>query len=383
MKTKIKLKTKFVLARMAGLSFVLFLVFASSSTVLADNNPRYSNPQITPAKMISLTNQSRENSGLSVLIVNQKLTSAAEAKAGDMFRYQYFEHNSPSGVTPWDWIKRAGYSYRYAGENLAIDFVTAENAHKALMASDSHRENILNQDYTEIGISVKKDVFEESESIIIVVEFGTPLEAKVAYASSSINTNESVELSDETEPDSNKDDTSNSINNAKKELQKKVVDLSPLIISPDLKKENKQDINENIEEREDKEEVYLSGEGNIKEDEDVRENSEKDRKIVYSAGMIKLIGMSAGNPEKINLEKIYTENIYWKSPSKKRVNGQTTVMSTGGWNKGGFSSNIFYTCALSIFFMFESLYLFSNFMMSGKFETESVQSGELDTFLRL
>ena len=137
---------------------------------------RYSNPQITPAKMLSLTNRSREDNGLSALIINQKLTGAAEAKTDDMFKYQYFEHNSPSGATPWDWIKGAEYGYRYAGENLAIDFVTAEGTHMALMRSITHRDNIMKPNYTEIGIAVKKGIFDGNESIIIVEHFGAPTE---------------------------------------------------------------------------------------------------------------------------------------------------------------------------------------------------------------
>lgn len=376
---KIKFKTKFILVRTAGLFFILFLMFANSGTVLAANDLYYGNPQITPAKMLGLTNQSRKESGLLALTVNQKLTSAAEAKASDMFEYQYFEHNSPSGVTPWDWIKGSGYSYRYAGENLAIDFVTAESAHKALMASDSHRDNILNQDYTEVGISVKKDVFEESESIIIVVEFGTPLQARVAYAGSNNNTNESVELFNETEPDNSKNDPDGNMNNAKKEPQRKAVDLSPAIISSDFKKDNEQNISKSIKKQRKKE----NSEDDVREDRGIRENSREGKKVVPSAGVTKFIGMSVENAEKISLEKVYTENIYWKKESKGNVNGQTTVMSSGGQSGSGFNSSIFYTCVLSIFFMFESLYLFSNFMMSGRFKTEEIQSGELDISLKL
>ena len=124
--------------------------------------------------MIALTNNSRIEVGLPELLISDKLSVAAEKKAQDMFANQYFDHDSPQGLTPWDFIKSAGYKYRHAGENLAIDFISANSAHKALMESSSHRANILNVNYSEIGIAVVEDIFEGSKSIIIVEEFGAP-----------------------------------------------------------------------------------------------------------------------------------------------------------------------------------------------------------------
>jgi len=128
---------------------------------------------IKAQEVIDLTNKSRIEAGLDPLVVNDKLTQAAKEKANDMFQNQYFDHNSPQGLTPWDFIRSAGYEYRFAGENLAIDFITARGAHKALMESLSHRENILNAKYTEIGVAVLEGNFEQGSSIIIVEEFGS------------------------------------------------------------------------------------------------------------------------------------------------------------------------------------------------------------------
>ena len=135
---------------------------------------------ISTGEMINLTNNSRTEAGLHSLLVNEKLMEAARKKADDMFEFQYFDHNSPSGLTPWDFIRSTGYDYKYAGENLAIDFVTAASAHRALMESSSHRENILNSKYTEIGIVAIEGTFNGNKSIIIVEEFGSPLLEKVS-----------------------------------------------------------------------------------------------------------------------------------------------------------------------------------------------------------
>lgn len=135
--------------------------------------------QITPGKMVELTNGSRSEAGLGTLDVDERLEEAAKMKANDMLINQYFEHTSPEGVTPWFWFEKAGYEYVYAAENLAIDFVTAEGAHKALMESTGHRENILGQNYKEIGIAVVSGEFEGKDTILIVEEFGSQREHKI------------------------------------------------------------------------------------------------------------------------------------------------------------------------------------------------------------
>ncbi|MEA1936549.1 MAG: CAP domain-containing protein [Patescibacteria group bacterium] len=359
MKTKINFKTKIVLIQAVSLFFTLFLTVVNSEVILADNLS-YNNPQITPAKILSLTNKARKEKGLPALVVNQKLVSAAEAKAGDMFRYQYFEHNSPSGATPWSWIKAAGYDYHYAGENLAIDFVTAERAHKALMASDSHRENILNQKYTEIGISVKKDIFEKSESIIIVMEFGTPLKVKAVHTDSDKIDTE-IKVVAGVELDNNK----NNVNNAKKKSENKIINLQPSVvplnIGTDIKKDNHQEAEKNIKRQENKK----------------NKNNQNSKKIANRVRMIKLVGVSAESIKKNKLKKVYAEDIYWKSYREKNINRQAIVMSSGKQNRrGGFNLNVFFVSVALVLFAFESSYLFSNFVIAGKLKAESIRSGE-------
>ena len=130
--------------------------------------------EITAESMVRLTNQSRAESGLESLSVNSKLSRAARLKAGDMLEFDYFDHTSPAGVDPWHWIKLTGYNYHYAGENLAIDFITAEGTHQALMESSSHRDNILNPRFEEIGVAVLKGEFEGSDSTVVVEMFASP-----------------------------------------------------------------------------------------------------------------------------------------------------------------------------------------------------------------
>ena len=121
-----------------------------------------------------LTNQVRKEAGLAELKQNDLLNQAAEAKAKDMFKNDYFAHTSPKGVTPWYWIKQSGYAYGYAGENLAINYDTAESEHKAWMKSPTHRANILNKNYQEIGIAVVEGKIDDKNARVTVQIFATP-----------------------------------------------------------------------------------------------------------------------------------------------------------------------------------------------------------------
>lgn len=132
---------------------------------------------ITPNEVITLANGARSQAGLSVLSENSRLSEAAQAKAEDMLKHDYFAHTSPIGVEPWYWIKQAGYQYKAAGENLAINYTSATEQHGAWMKSETHRANIMNAHYREIGVAVARGKINGKESLVTVEYFGTPLAA--------------------------------------------------------------------------------------------------------------------------------------------------------------------------------------------------------------
>lgn len=132
-------------------------------------------PTFNNEDVIRLVNASRAEAGLSSLKENDLLSASAKAKAEDMAVKGYFSHTSPDGKTPWDFIRGTGYKYTAAGENLALDYVTAEDAEKALMASPTHRANILNKLYTEIGVSVVSGEYEGRSAVYLVQHFGKPV----------------------------------------------------------------------------------------------------------------------------------------------------------------------------------------------------------------
>jgi len=135
---------------------------------------------ITPEQVIELTNQKRLESGLSPLTLNGELNEAAQRKAGDMFAFNYWSHNSPSGRNPWSFFQEVGYKYFYAGENLARDFMNSSSVVDAWMNSPTHRDNLLNSHYQETGLAVVDGTLNGVETTLVVQLFGTPAPAPVA-----------------------------------------------------------------------------------------------------------------------------------------------------------------------------------------------------------
>lgn len=131
--------------------------------------------EISSQNVVKLVNLSRAEAGLAPLVENQVLTKIANDKAQDMLDKKYFAHTSPDGVSPWHWFEKEKYDYKYAGENLAIDFMSAESQHKAWMGSEKHRQNILNNHYSEIGVAVAAGEIDGPMSIFTVQVFGTPV----------------------------------------------------------------------------------------------------------------------------------------------------------------------------------------------------------------
>lgn len=137
---------------------------------------------ISQQEIIRLTNIEREKNGLGAVSEDPRLNAAALAKAQNMFEENYWAHFSPSGKDPWGFINGAGYKFTYAGENLAKSFYQSNEVVNAWMASRTHRENILNKNYKNIGIAVLEGTLNGEKTTLIVQEFGTPVDVAVAAA---------------------------------------------------------------------------------------------------------------------------------------------------------------------------------------------------------
>ncbi|WP_353947542.1 CAP domain-containing protein [Sporolactobacillus sp. Y61] len=104
-------------------------------------------------KVVELTNQERTKAGLAPLKSgNAQLAKMARAKSQDMRDRNYFDHQSPTYGSPFDMMKKYGINYRAAGENIAAGQKTPEEVVQGWMNSPGHRANILNANFTTIGV---------------------------------------------------------------------------------------------------------------------------------------------------------------------------------------------------------------------------------------
>ncbi|MEK4520129.1 SafA/ExsA family spore coat assembly protein [Psychrobacillus sp. FSL W7-1457] len=140
---------------------------------LIEKNPQLENPNLiypgqkinVPTKdsynieqdVIKLVNVERANAGLSPLSYDWELGRVAQYKSQDMHDQKYFSHTSPVYGTPFTMMKNFGISYKSAGENIAQGQTTAKAVVNAWMNSEGHRANILNKNYTHIGVGYVKD----------------------------------------------------------------------------------------------------------------------------------------------------------------------------------------------------------------------------------
>ncbi|KKR80447.1 MAG: hypothetical protein UU73_C0001G0217 [Candidatus Daviesbacteria bacterium GW2011_GWA1_41_61] len=129
---------------------------------------------INMQRVIEETNRERQQKGFPPLVENPNLAAAARAKAANMFEENYWAHFSPTGKDPWGFITKSGYKFVYAGENLAKNFQTSEEVVQAWMNSSSHRDNLLNSKYQEIGIAVVDGTLQGQQTTLVVQMFGTP-----------------------------------------------------------------------------------------------------------------------------------------------------------------------------------------------------------------
>lgn len=109
------------------------------------------------AEVIRLVNIERQKQGLSQFKTSGQLSNVARVKSEDMYRNNYFSHNSPKYGSPFDMIKSFGISYTSAGENIAKGYSSAQAVVRGWMNSSGHRANILNPSFNTIGVGAYTD----------------------------------------------------------------------------------------------------------------------------------------------------------------------------------------------------------------------------------
>jgi hypothetical protein len=129
--------------------------------------------QISVEEVIRLTNVKRAEAGVAPVTLNSTLSQAAASKGAHMLQLDYWAHVAPDGTQPWKFFGDVNYKYRYAGENLARDFSSAQATVDAWMNSPTHRENMLSAKYKDIGIGVVEGDLGGKDTTLVVQLFGT------------------------------------------------------------------------------------------------------------------------------------------------------------------------------------------------------------------
>ena len=133
------------------------------------------------------TNNFREVNNENDLVESVLLTNAAQMKADDMASKGYFSHVAPNGDMPWVWFKKVGYTYSYAGENLAVDYTESEDVTTGWINSAKHKANLLNVNFTEIGIGVATGTYQGHQTTFVVQFFGKPYVAQAPKTVAVVN----------------------------------------------------------------------------------------------------------------------------------------------------------------------------------------------------
>ena len=127
-------------------------------------------------QLLEATNKQRVANGVAPLKLNTKLSTAAQSKVNDMVARNYWAHNTPDGQEPWVFFDAAGYKYYKAGENLAYGFSSSDATVIGWMNSPSHRENLLDSAFTEVGFGFKngENYNNSGPETVVAAEYGRP-----------------------------------------------------------------------------------------------------------------------------------------------------------------------------------------------------------------
>lgn len=151
------------------IQFITLLLLVSSEFLFIGINTSVSYEKISSDQILKIINNKRIKADVYPLLINKKLTEAANNKAQYLIDNKIFEHNSNNKKFS-DWAKESGYTYSFIGENLAENFKTSDGVVEAWLKSENHKKNLLNKNFTETGISI----VESNGRIVIVQIFGRP-----------------------------------------------------------------------------------------------------------------------------------------------------------------------------------------------------------------
>lgn len=146
------------------------------SQVTYTKKASYDHLEFNVQNIIWYTNYYRSLDNIAPLKVSKKLSASSTAKNENMIHDNYFDHKNPKTGQVFDWfITSQHYDYIKTGENLASgDFRTSYEVVNAWMKSPSHRKNLLDPSYTEIGIAIQSTKRKGQDILLVTQHFGKP-----------------------------------------------------------------------------------------------------------------------------------------------------------------------------------------------------------------
>jgi uncharacterized protein YkwD len=121
-----------------------------------------------------LVNAYRKEKGLRPLKLQPNLTEAARAHSRDLAKWDRISHFGSDGSSPWDRVKRAGYSAKLAAENVGTGQITIQEVINGWKNSPGHNKNLLLPDAAHMGIALVQDPKTEFKTFWTLV-VGSPM----------------------------------------------------------------------------------------------------------------------------------------------------------------------------------------------------------------
>ena len=139
--------------------------------------------------LLQLINDSRAQAGVKPLGFDAELVNAAGKHSDWMVAQDVFSHTGENGSSAAGRMTAAGYTWTAAGENIAyisgsgaatVDAGDVQQLHSMLMNSAGHRANLLNANFTEVGIGITQGDYNGRPAIFVTEDFGRPTASEAA-----------------------------------------------------------------------------------------------------------------------------------------------------------------------------------------------------------
>lgn len=142
------------IADLHGVPFYVFVFAWPRSEYFARQTAGLADAQAVREEMLAVVNAARLVEGRPPLVLDPRLSAAAQAHAEDMLKRTYYAHQSPEGSTPRQRVLAAGATAGLVAENLAAGQTSVENVIDAWLHSVGHRRNLLDPRFTHLGVGI-------------------------------------------------------------------------------------------------------------------------------------------------------------------------------------------------------------------------------------